>query len=142
MAKRDLFFMTSRTQSIAPAALTSSANGTAADMQFWRSAQMVVASGLYTDGTHTFTMQDSPDNSVWTDVAAGSLQFTAAGGITASGTILIDSTTVDNQDYQIGYMGNERYARVEYVAASTTTGAVASASIEMGHPSKKGKLNS
>ena len=79
-----------------------------------------IVAGTITDGTHTFTLQDSPDGVTWTNVAAPYLQIGASGNVftsaTTAGTVL-----------KLGYLGNpggaSRYVRV-VVAASGSTGGI------------------
>ena len=105
-------------------------NGTGVDMagtgNFFRSAMMLVIAGAITDGTHTFKLQESDDNSTFTDVAAGDLQGTlvalSAGGGTVSGP-----NTVQRQSY----VGSKRYLRGVVTTASATTGGNAAAVILM-----------
>lgn len=71
--------------------------------------------GAWTDGTHTFKLQDSPDNSTWTDVATTYLQgsFTAVSG-----------TGQQNAVQKVGYLGIQRYVQlVDTVSGSPATGA-------------------
>lgn len=76
----------------------------------------VLSVGAWTDGTHTFVMQDSPDNSTWTAVAAVYLQ----GSFTP-----ITSAGQQNAEQKVGYLGLQRYVRVvDTVTGSPATGAV------------------
>jgi hypothetical protein len=100
------------------AARTASANGASVDVMSLNGGNnalvFVAQAGVITDGTHVFKVQDSPDNSVWTDVAAAFiqapavLQFTSG---TAVGTML-----------KWGYIGQQRYARLVSTVSGTTTG--------------------
>jgi hypothetical protein len=111
--------------SFTPAARTANANGTAVDrmsneLSAFRSAMLVVAAGTVTDGTHAFKLQDSPDDSDWTDVAAEFLQGPAI------------SITSDNDEavFELGYTGHARYLRaVATVTGSPATGGIYSAVI-------------
>src|SRR5271154_4747581 len=75
----------------------------------------VLAVGAWTDGTHTFKLQDSPDNSTWTDVPAGLLQ----GSFTA-----ISGTGQQNALQKVGYLGTAQYVRAVDTVSGATTGAV------------------
>ena len=77
----------------------------------------VVDIGTITDGTHTFTLEDSIDGSTWNTVAAPYLQTpsgqsNAVTSSTAAGTVL-----------KFGYLGN---ANVGTLANSTLLGAAPS----------------
>jgi hypothetical protein len=114
-----------------PPALRSSAatvNGTGVDLagtgNFFRTAMLVAIAGAVTDGTHTFVLQESDDNSSFTNVAAadlqGSLAVVASGGGTVSGP-----NTVQRQSY----IGSKRYLRANVTTAGATTGAITAAVI-------------
>ncbi len=97
--------------SIAPAAITSSTNGTGVDLQGYNSACVVVIAGVRTDGTHTPKMQESDDDSTYTDVASGVM----------SGTFAAIATGVNQK---VGYKGVKRYIRAVSTVTSASTGAV------------------
>jgi len=111
-------------QSLAPAARTATANGTAVDLSGFNSATFIVDAGAWTDGTHTFKAQESDNNSDWSDVAAGDLN----GTFTA-----ITSATQAGKFHKVGYKGTKRYVRVVVTAAGTTTGAVYGAGVMRSH---------
>jgi len=98
--------------SLAPAARTSSANGTGIDLAGFPSATVAFIVGAITDGTHTPKVQESDDDSTYTDVAAADL----IGSLAA----LAAST---NQ--RVGYRGTKRYIRaVSTITGSPSTGGV------------------
>lgn len=108
--------------SLAPAARTSTANGTGVDLQNYGSAMVVWNVGAITDGTHTPSIQESDDNSTFTAVAAADLSGTAVA--------LVAST---NQE--IGYTGTKRYIRaVTTITGSPSTGGVYAALVVRGRP--------
>ena len=78
-----------------------------------------------TDGTHTFAVEESADNTTYTAVAAADLQGTEP---------VVDDATDDDQIYELGYLGSKRYIRVAVTVSGATTGAVYGASITTGHP--------
>ena len=125
MAKLSIKAIVAAVQSIAPGAKTASVTGTGVDLQGFDSALVLIDVGAWTDGSHTPKLQESDDNSTFTDVAAGDLDgsFTA---ITASGN--------GSQVYQVGYIGKKRYIRVYVTISGTTTGAVYGAAILKGVP--------
>lgn len=55
---------------LAPAARTASANGASSDLKGYEGVAVVFLPGTITDGTHTPKLQESDDNSTFTDVAA------------------------------------------------------------------------
>lgn len=123
MGTFDLYNRISGASALAPAAAhTTSANGTAIDMTTLNANGLtfLVHAGTITDGTHTFKLQDSPDNSTWTDVAAPFIQegsVVAFTSSTTSGTVL-----------KFGYLGLTRYVRlVCTVTGSPATGGFYSA---------------
>lgn len=103
-------------------ATNTTTNGSAVDLTSVNNGSnkltFLVIAGTITDGTYVFKLQDSPDNSTWTDVAAPYLQAPASvtwTSATASGTIL-----------KLGYMGNaggaSRYVRLVTTSTGTTSG--------------------
>lgn len=120
---------------LAPAAkiTATSTNGTAIDLTSVNNGSNAlvfsVVAGVITDGTWTFKLQDSPDNSTWTDVAAPYVQTQSASwtSATASGTCT-----------KLGYLGNavgsQRYVRLVVLGASPTTGAFITAIAALGLP--------
>lgn len=113
-------------------ATNTTTNGSAVDLMSVNNGSntlvFLVEAGTITDGTYVFKIQDSPDNSTWTDVPApyvqapASLTWTSA---TPSGTIL-----------KIGYLGNtggaNRYVRLVVTSTGTTSGGFMSAVAVLG----------
>ncbi len=121
MGSYDLYNRVTGVSALTPAARTASANGTAVDMTTNNANGLtfLVYAGTITDGTHAFKLQDSPDNSNWTDVAAPFIQqgsTTSFTSSTTSGTVL-----------KFGYLGLTRYVRLVATVSGTTTGGVYSA---------------
>jgi hypothetical protein len=102
--------------------ITASTNGVAVDLSSVNNGAnklvFALVSGTITDGTYTFKLQDSPDNSTWTDVPAVYQQGPSVASFTSATTA---GTTV-----KLGYLGNtngaNRYVRVVVAVASATTG--------------------
>lgn len=69
----------------------------------------------WTDGTHALKLQDSPDNSAWTDVVAAD----QVGTLTS-----VTGTGGQQMTQQVSYIGNKRYARGVITSSGTTTGCV------------------
>ena len=124
---RDLYSGTEAVQTLAPAARTASANGTGVDLAGYNAALVLVNVGAWTDGTHTFEVQDSDDNSTFAAVADDYLIGTEP---------VVDAADEDNVVYEVGYKGIRRYLRVIVTCAGTTTGAIYGAVIVRGKPSK------
>ena len=130
MAKRDLDqLLAIPVKCIDVAAKTDgTVNGVAVDMKGYHSLMFFVDSDAWTDGTHTLTLEDSPDNSTWTAVSGGP-------------SIVIDGAADDDQAYKAEYQGNKRYVRPVLVTASSTIGAIIGSLGVRGHKALKGKLN-
>lgn len=121
----DVYNSISGISALAPgAARTTSANGATIDRTSLNGGNNGVAflvhAGTITDGTHTFSLQDSPDSTTWTAVASPYVQTpatTAFTSSTTSGTVL-----------KFGYMGVQQYVRlISTVTGSPATGGYYSA---------------
>lgn len=119
--------------SLAIAARTAAANGTAVDRQlsgasgtneWFGSAMLVVHTGAITDGTHAITLEVSDDNSNWAAAASGDLQ----------GSLPSIGSANDDALYEVGYTGTKRYLRAVTTPSGTTTGGVYGATILLGFP--------
>lgn len=121
--------------SIAPQASETAINGSSADLKGYHSAEVLIVAGTRTDGTFTFTIQESSDDSAWSAVANASL----LGGNNA---IVVNTTATASKIYARGYNGTKRYLRVIQTETSATTGLVYSSVILRGHKQNKGQLNS
>lgn len=97
--------------SLAPAARTATANGSGVDLASFASATVAFSVGTITDGTHTPKVQESDDNSTFTDVAAADL----IGALAA---------LASNVNQRVGYRGTKRYIRAVTTIAGATTGGV------------------
>ncbi len=127
MASRDLHNNVKVTIGIAPIALTGNATTAAAtvDTQGFESLEVVVASGVITDGTLTpqFFEGDASNMSDEAQVAAGDL----------IGTMAQFATTDDGVIRKIGYKGGKRYFRAKIVGAGQTTGGLCAVTYVQGH---------
>lgn len=108
---RDLLRTVSNVKSFVPAAQTATVTGTGVDLQGFESAVATVNIGTLTDGTHTPKLQESADNSTFTDVAAAD----QIGTFAALAANVLQS---------VGYIGQKRYIRLFVTVAGATTGAV------------------
>lgn len=126
--KRSVYNSSMAAVTVLPATIDTTANGTTVDrsspsLSNFRSAMLVVVAGTVTDGTHAIKLQESDDDSSWSDVAAAHLQGDAISLTSAN----------DEQVHEIGYTGDARYLRaVTTVTGSPTTGGVYGAFIVLG----------
>lgn len=130
--RRSLYNTALAKSSIVPAvARTTTTTGSTVDLMTdqggFRSALVVIHTGTITDGTHTVTVQDSPDNTNWTAVADEFLQ----------GTEPAIGASNDDTLFEIGYTGHQRYLRVLItVTGSPATGGIYGATVLLGWPRK------
>jgi hypothetical protein len=123
MAYRDIENNLTVTSSVLPLLRTASVNGSGVDLRGYDSAMASVHVGTITDGTHTPKIQESDDDSTYTDVAAADLE----GAFTAA------TSSADDTVQTVGYKGDARYIRVVVTAAGTTTGGNVGATIVAGY---------
>ena len=127
MASRDLKNYISSTISLSPAARTASANGTGVDRLNADGVVVYAKFGTWTDGTHTPSIQESDDNSTFTNVAAGDLNGAFAAVSSAGG---------NNTTQEVQYLGVKRYVRGVMTVAGATTGALSAMDVVLGNPRK------
>lgn len=108
----DMYSRINVAQSLNPAARIATANGTGVDLAGYEGALCVVSVGTRTDGTHALKLQESDDNTTFTDVAAADLR----------GSFPADVTT--GTPIRVGYKGTKRYVRAVATVTGATTGAV------------------
>lgn len=114
---------------LAPAAKTASANGTGVDLANYDAAVVEIHVGAWTDGSHTFEVQESDSSgSGYTAVADAYLDGTEPA---------VTSAPTASQIYKIGYKGIKRYLRVITTVTGTTTGAVYGVTVLRGKPRVK-----
>lgn len=106
--------------SLSPAARTATENGVGVDLQGFDAATVVIQVGTITDGTHTLKIQESDDNSTFTDVDAADL----------IGTL---SNLASDTNQRIGYIGIKKYIRVVSTVAGTTSGGIYGALVIRGN---------
>jgi hypothetical protein len=124
---RDMYNSINAAPTLSPAARTISANGVGVDLQGFEGALVLIQTGVITDGTHVFEVQESDDNATFTAVADADLQ----------GTEPSVGATDDDKVYRIGYLGTKRYVRTVSTATGTTTGGVYGASVVRGFARKQ-----
>lgn len=118
MAQRDLVHNLSMQQVLAPAARTATANGAGIATADFNAIAFLFEFGTVTDGTHTPSLQDSPDNSTWTAVPASGLLDSQLAAVTSGAGN--GSSTVQ----KVGYIGGQPYVRGIITVSGATTGAV------------------
>lgn len=91
----------------------------------YRTAMVVIHGGTITDGTHTFEVQESSDNTTYTAVAAADLQGTEPSLAAAN----------DNELHEVGYIGSKEYIRVSVTTSGATSGGTFGASVVLLEPS-------
>mgnify|MGYP000966908131 CR=1 FL=1 len=123
---RDLENRLDVAQSVVPSGnRNASVNGTGVDLQVYDGAVVIVTGDTVTDGTHTPKVQESDDNSSYTDVAAADLVGTALVAITAASV------------QKVSYVGAKRYIRAVVTVAGATTGAKFAAVVVRGYPARQ-----
>lgn len=128
---RRTLYGTTVTRLALPVAARSTAatvNGTTIDRSdpsggadFTQVALFAIVTGVVTDGTHTFAVQDSDDGSSWAAASAEYLQ----------GSVPAVSSADDNAVFEVGYIGPKRYIRVTVTTAGATTGGIFGATVTL-----------
>lgn len=105
-------------------------NGSAIDTAHFDSGVMFfIDASAWTDGTYALSLEDSPDNSVWTAVPAAKL-------ILPGGAVSISAATSAGDDLgRIGAFSTNQYVRIVVTSTGTTSGATI-----VGYAIKKGEL--
>lgn len=105
--------------SLVPDDYTASANGSGVDLRGFDGALVAFVVGTVTDGTHTPKVQESDDDSTYTDVAAADLLGS-----------LSDLASTTNQ--RVGYIGSKRHVRAVLTVSGATVGAQVAALVVRG----------
>lgn len=96
-------------------------NGTTVDKNYqnnqFRVAMFTVITGTVTDGTVAYTMEDSPNGSVWSTVTPDNMQ----------GTLPTTVLTDDDKTFDVGYTGPQRYVRLVATQSGATAGGISGA---------------
>ncbi len=113
---RDLYHNLLVTQHLNPVTSSVTRTSTAIDRQGFDAVEVLFAIGLSGDTLSgsvywTLKLQESDNDSSYTDVAAADLHNAAA-------TVVINSAALDETVYSFGYLGNKRYLK----AVATPTG--------------------
>lgn len=123
---RELNIHISPAETIAPALYDATVEGDSVDLAGFSSAAVLIHVGAWTDGTHTFEVQHSDDDDVFTAVPDTQLDGTEP---------VVDDGDTDGTLVEIGYNGSKRYLRVvNTVTDNPSDGLVAGAVIVRGHP--------
>ena|SRR5581483_1119118 len=120
---RDLYHNLLPAVAFDPGAKTASVTGTGVDLTGFEGALAKVQFGTITDGTHTPKLQESSDNTTYTDVAAGDQLGSFSAVTSGSGGSAIQA---------VGYIGSKKWIRVFVTVAGTTTGGVYGGEITKG----------
>lgn len=121
MAKRDLYNNVSVVSSVVPAVLTATATGTGIDGRGFQSVTYVINTGAIAgSGNFTPKIQESDDNSSFTDIAAADMLGSFPAALSASTAI------------RVGYKGNKRYTRAVLTLNSGTSIAAGAVAV-LGH---------
>ena len=123
-------------KSIDPAVVTADTNGTGVDLAGFEAAEIVFSIGESADTLSgsvylELEVEDSPDNSVWTNCGAADLLDAEAAGLAAT----IDAAAEDDVVVKVGYVGGQRYVRpVINVTGTHTNGTPLAACVIKGKP--------
>lgn len=105
-------------QTLTPAARTAAANGLSIDRYQnggYEGLTLMIVPGNWTDGIHTFIVEESDDATTWTGVQTidivGSASFL---NLSSAGTANLQ---------RLDYIGRKRYVRVRTTVSGATTGA-------------------
>lgn len=107
---RDLVSNIRVVPAVAPAVLTATTPSSAIDLQGAGSAAVLINTGaIVGSGKFAPSLQESTDNSTWSDVAADDILGTLPAELAASSA------------YKVGYRGTKRYFRVVLTLVSGTS---------------------
>ena len=110
-------------QSIDAKVYTSDENGASVDLQGYEGALIVMNFGISGDTLSAslyvdVELEDSPDNSTWTNCEAGDIRG-AQSGLSAGVMRNVDAAAEDELSYQAAYVGTQRYIRPVYNITGT-----------------------
>jgi hypothetical protein len=125
MTAIDLYHNVDVAQSIVPGTYKTAQPGAAVDLKDYHSATVAIDVGVWTDGTHTFEVQES-------DAAGSGFGAVAAADLLGTEPV-VDGAADDAQVYKIGYLGSKRYIKV-VTTENGATGCAYGASVIRGTP--------
>ena len=116
---RDLYHNVLPTQVLNPVVATATQTSSAIDLQGFNSASVVFAIGTAGDTLSgsiywTLKLQHCDDNSTYVDVAAADVNEAVT-------SIVVNSLSLDETAYNIGYIGSKRYVKGIATATGTHT---------------------
>lgn len=129
-------------------------NGSDINTAGYDGALFYIIPATYTDGTHTFTVQEADDNGsgspgTYSDVAATDLVTWSAKSTTDSTPVKATdgngnatgraqptaiSSSATNVYQRVGYIGSKQWVRMKVVSTGVTTGASYEVVAELGRP--------
>lgn len=113
MSRFDLGFGNTALRAMNYTDVTTTQAGTTIDLKDRRGALFILDSHTLASGTFTFKLQESDDNSTWSDVDASYVD--------AATNSIAFADTEDNTTKQISYHGLERYVRCFCTATSPSS---------------------
>ncbi len=81
--------------------------------------------GLWTDGSHTFAINESDDNSTWNAVVAADILPGPEVGVYGTATTFVGITAATTTVQRIDYIGRKRYVQVVTTESGVTGAAFA-----------------
>lgn len=117
--RKDAYSNVSAVSAIAPAVKTAAADGTTIDRQNFDALLFVVNTGAVAgDGDFGVKVQESADNSEWTDAAADDVLGT------------VPATLEATKAYRLSYIGSKRYVRLAITKEGGTSIALGAVAIQ------------
>lgn len=128
MATKDETGVHSLAPSLVPAVRTAAAavNGTGVDTSGCDAVTCYANSGVWTDGTHTFKVQDSADNATFADLVAPASLIGAF--------VPVSSAPTGSGNQEVGLLNTRRYVRLVVTTAGATVGAITGGGFLLGLP--------
>lgn len=146
MATQDIYSRLGAVDSLGHSTRTATANGSEVDLVGFEAALVLFNLSAYTDGTHTFDIEEAPDDGTgssgtFSTVSDDDLLFdTGTAQINNNGQLVFDAAG-DTGLYLMGYIGQERFIRVVTSSVTgTTSGATYGAPVIKGVP-RRGPVN-
>lgn len=116
-----------------PAVRTASVNGSSIDRQGFDSVEHIASLGATGDTLSgsvkiDVSLQESDDDSTWSDVTEASHVVIGGDGVSTSTALPIIATIDDNAEdarhFRVGYIGGKRYSRLRLVFTGTHTNGI------------------
>jgi len=124
--------------SISPQVPTVTVKGAGVDLSLNGHEEIATISinlGTWTDGTHTFAVQESVDDvdGDYADAAVADLAVSANGTLDGSGHLVVSANTGNPRVVVLTYLGAKRWIRVvDTITGSPSTGAQIAATVIFG----------